>query len=74
MQLIVVNSDVIYAIGYDEGTRVLEIVFKSELAYQYDNVPPQVWQALLQAESKGKYFVENIRDVYPCYPLGRRGK
>ena len=74
MQLIVVDSDVIYAVGYDTGTRVLEVVFKSEAGYQYDNVPPEVYQALLQSESKGKYFVENIRDVYPCYPLGRRGR
>lgn len=74
MQLVVVDSEVIYAIGYDKETRVLEVVFKSELGYQYDQVPPEVYQALLQADSKGKYFVENIREAYPCYPLGRRGR
>jgi hypothetical protein len=73
MKLIPVDSSLVLAIGYDKGTQVLEVVLKSELTYQYDNVPPEVYGAFMQAESKGKFFVENVRDVYPCYrPRGGR--
>lgn len=74
MRLTIVESSVIYAIGYDKGTQVLEVVLKNELAYQYDGVPPEVYELFMRAESKGRFFTENVRDVYPCYQLrgGRR--
>ena len=71
MRLTLVESSLILAIGYDKGTQVLEVVLRNELSYQYDGVPPEVYAAFMQAESKGKFFVENIRDAYPCYPLKR---
>ena len=73
MKLIPVESSLILAIGYDKGTQVLEVVLRNELSYEYDDVPPEVVEAFMQAGSKGKFFVENIRDVYPCYrPRGGR--
>lgn len=33
--------------------------------YQYFGVPERVFQDLVQAESKGAYFNQNIRDRYP---------
>jgi hypothetical protein len=71
MRLIEVESSLIYAIGYDVGTKVLEVVLKNEQTYQYDGVPPEVYEMFMRAESKGKFFGENVRDVYPCYPLKR---
>ena len=73
MRLTVVESSLIYAIGYHAGTKVLEVVLKNELTYQYDGVPPEVYQQFLQADSKGKFFVDNVRDVYPCYQVRGRG-
>lgn len=39
--------------------------FTSEYLYSY--VPPQVYEAMLKAPSKGSYFYWNIRTDYPYY-------
>lgn len=71
MQLITVESSMIHAIGYDADTHILEIIFNTGGIYQYGDVPPQVYEALLNAESKGHYFSEHIRDAYPYWQLGQ---
>lgn len=72
MQLVTVESSMIHAIGYDEEKRLLEIVFNSGRTYQYEDVPPEVYQGLLNAESKGRYFLGHIRDRYSYRRVGRR--
>ena len=56
-----VESSVIGAVGH---SRVLEIQFESGRIYQYFNVPEDVYEEMLKAESKGKYFNANIRGKY----------
>jgi KTSC domain len=53
-----VESTVIEAIGY---SRVLEIRFESGQVYQYYDVPDDIFDAMLDAPSKGKFFNQNIR-------------
>jgi hypothetical protein len=65
MELIKVDSSMIYAFGYDEQQQVLEVVFKRTGVYRYRNVPKQVYQQLLKAESKGSYMRDLIIDMYP---------
>ncbi len=69
MQLEIVESSMIHAIGYDKEKRLLEIIFVRGGIYQYANVPPEVYEGLLKAESKGQYFLANIRDVYDDWEL-----
>ncbi len=64
MLLETVESDVIHAIGYDPEIQLLEIIFNDGRIYQYRGVPPEVFAGLKQAESKGRYFHENIRDEF----------
>ena len=64
MRLDTVESDVIHAIGYDPEIHLLEIIFNDGRIYQYREVPDQVYVGLLRAESKGKYFQENVRDEF----------
>lgn len=64
MTLETVESDVIHAVGYDDETSVLEIIFNSGAIYHYRNVPRQVFEELMEAESKGSYFQNNIRDEF----------
>jgi hypothetical protein len=71
MELITVESSMIHAVGYDPEKHVLEVVFNTGRTYQYADVPPEVYEGLLKAESKGRYFLANIRDVYPYWPVGR---
>jgi KTSC domain-containing protein len=65
MELINVDSSMIYAVGYDEQQQVLEVVFKRTGVYRYHNVPKEVYQQLLDADSKGSYMRDLIIDMYP---------
>jgi hypothetical protein len=73
-----VRSSNIHSVGYKEQDNTLEIAFLAEGdkeraevrkeagdVYRYLGVPPTVHDALMRAESKGKYFHRNIRDLYP---------
>jgi hypothetical protein len=60
-----VTSATMLAAGYDEDRHLLEIVFHTGKIYQYEGVPPYVFVSLMQAESKGRYFNDYIRDIYP---------
>ena len=71
MQLTTVESSMIHAVGYDQEKRILEIVFNTGRTYQYADVPPEEYEGLLNAESKGRYFLANIRDVYEYWQAGR---
>ena len=65
MDLIKVDSSMIYAFGYDEQQQVLEVVFKRTGVYRYRDVPKEVYQQLLEADSKGSYMRDLIIDMYP---------
>lgn len=56
-----VESSVISAVGY---SNVLEIQFESGRVYQYYDVPKDIYEGMLNAESKGRYFNANIRGKY----------
>jgi hypothetical protein len=49
----------------DEEHRLLQVVFTSGRVYCYENVPPEVFRGLPEAESKGQYMRAHIIDVYP---------
>lgn len=62
MQRHEVESSVIRAIGH---TRVLEIEFESGRVYQYYDVPEDIYNAMLNSDSKGRYFNQHIRGKFP---------
>ena len=64
-----VDSSNIDAIGYDEVTETLEIEFRIGV-YQYKNVPEYMYNDLMNADSIGRFFHENIKDVYPYSRVG----
>ena len=49
---------------YDAQTRDLDVWFVSGRRYRYSNVPPQVYDSLAGADSKGAFFHAHIRDKY----------
>ena len=69
--LVTVESSMIHAVGYDAEKRIVEIVFNTGRTYQYGGVPPEVFEGLLKAESKGRYFLANIKDAYAYWQVGR---
>jgi KTSC domain-containing protein len=72
-KLIIVESSMIHAVGYDSGTKILEVVFNSGRTYCYEGVPLKVYKELMAADSKGRYMRSEIVGAYPDYPIsGRR--
>jgi hypothetical protein len=63
--MIPVESSMVDSVGYDEGRRLLQVMFTSGQVYCYEGVPPEVFRDLLEAESKGRYMRAYIIDVYP---------
>jgi len=61
-----VDSSDLKSVGYDIDSKTLEIEFHSRATYQYFGVPEGIHEGLMQAQSCGKYFHENIKSAYQC--------
>jgi hypothetical protein len=59
-----VDSSNISSIGYDENSNTLEVEFHSGAVYQYFDVPLNVYNGMIEADSKGKYFAQHIKGYY----------
>lgn len=59
-----VSSSNLASIGYDSENEILEIEFNHGGVYQYFNVPEEVYEELMSADSHGRYFSANIRNDY----------
>ena len=60
-----VESATLAAIGYDNALGILRLEFRSHAVYRYFGVPGAVYEGLLAASSKGKYFNGEIRGHFP---------
>jgi hypothetical protein len=56
-----VSSSNVSEVGYDEGSRTLEVLFTNGSIYQYFDVPPQIYAELIQTGSIGQYLNANIK-------------
>ena len=59
-----VDSSNIEAVGYDEDSSLLVIEFKSGAVYEYEAVPKEVYEELMDAESVGKTFNRLVKTAY----------
>jgi len=66
MEMIRVTSSAINAVGYDAGTMQMQIRFIQGHTYTFCRVPKSVFDGLLSAGSKGRYYDQYIRDKYHC--------
>jgi hypothetical protein len=57
--------------GYDEVTAELQVQFHNGAIYSYPSVPPEIYQGLINAPSKGQYFGLMIRNQPGLYPPTR---
>lgn len=64
MERVPVSSCHLLSVGYDKQSKLLEVEFFSTSVYQYFDVPNETFEALLQADSKGRYFEANIKRNY----------
>ena len=66
MDRLPISSSLIRSIGYDFPNSLLEVeLLPSGRIYRYFDVPLSIYNELMAAESKGSFFNESIRDLYP---------
>jgi KTSC domain len=60
-----VESKMLHSVGYDAEKQELHARFaENGPLYVYHDVPPEAHAALMQAESKGRYFLGRIKGAY----------
>jgi len=59
-----VESSAVATVGYSKKLRALEIEFLNGAIYRYLDVAPEIYEALLNAESKARFYDDNIRHKY----------
>lgn len=59
-----VDSSNIAAIGYDDELYELFVQYKNGMTYKYKEVPANIYESFLKAESKGKFMNEEVKPFY----------
>lgn len=59
-----VNSSYLKKVGYDKKERIFQVEFNTGGIYQYYSVPHVLYEKFVKASSKGKNFINNIRDNF----------
>lgn len=65
MERLPVNSSNLVAIGYEKDSLILEIEFR-QAVYRYADVPSYIYEELMNADSKGSYHHQNIKNAFSC--------
>jgi len=65
MAQVELQSTLLNAAAYQDHCAVLELEFRSGAIYRDIGVPEPVYEGLLSAESKGRYFNQHIRNRFP---------
>ncbi len=65
-----VDSRGLREVGYDPQSRELEVQFRDRKVYRYSEVPEEVYRRLLAADSKGRFFNEQIKERYGYLRVG----
>ena len=58
------GSSVVKEAWYNRGTRQLTVRLKSDVTYVYLDVPWQAAVCMIAAESPGRYFNTQIKNIY----------
>lgn len=60
-----VESSSLTSVGYETGSRTLEVEFRKGGVYRYFEVPASLHESLMKASSKGRFFAAEVRDRFP---------
>lgn len=75
MERVELQSASLKTAAYQQQGAWLELEFRNGTIYRYFRVPVEIYQELLQAQSKGQYFNQHIRNRFPTiktHPSGSR--
>jgi hypothetical protein len=64
MELVPVESSMIGAVAYDDARRDLIVIFNTGQTYVYSDVPRDVYDGLIAADSKGSYMNATVLRQY----------
>ena len=67
MKRAAVTSRSLRSLGYEPDEQALEVEFHNGSIYRYEQVPPNVVQALLEADSLGRYFNQVFKPQHYSY-------
>ena len=59
-----IESKMLLSIAYDAKKHILYLRFRSGDVYRYFDFPDEAYQQFLSAESKGQFFLSNIRNRF----------
>ena len=62
-----VESSNVKSLGFDREAKVLEVEYRSGHVYQYTDVMPDEYAALLAAESKGRHLQRHFVQAGRAY-------
>ena len=65
MPRVKLQSSLLSAVTYSIERKTLKVEFTSGEVYLYTKVPLAVYQDLVTADSKGRFFNSRIRDAFP---------
>jgi hypothetical protein len=65
------DSHLLAASAYSESRHILYLRFQSGEVYRYFTFPPEQYEAFLNADSQGRYFLGHIRNCFPYQRLPR---
>jgi hypothetical protein len=72
MTWLLLESRMLAAAAYDERKQILHLRFrKTGDVYRYFEFPATDYQAFLNAESRGRFFLAHIRDRFPYERMAR---
>ena len=66
MEMTPVTSSLIKAVGYDDEKEELHVQFHKGGEYTYRGVTRPVYEAMMEAQSVGVFFLRNIKANYEC--------
>jgi len=67
MKRVALQSSSLRSLGSDPEQQILEVEFSSGALYRYEAVPPEVVQALLEADSLGRHFNQVFKPQHYRY-------
>jgi hypothetical protein len=66
---IIISTD-LKSVGYDAVAHVLEVELQTGPIFRYFDVPLSVYETLMSAPSKGRYFNDNVQGKYESRQIG----
>ena len=65
------ESKLLTSSAYDDGKHILYLRFRSGEVYRYFEFPEEQYREFLDAESRGRYFLSNIRNRFRYQRLAK---